>query len=211
MISENTLEIIKVILAEFSKKINHLENQYFVNKSNKYRNEDGRPICYCCPRVRHIAKYCWDRKFSCVHRKQYQPRVYPEISSLSCPSQRSTYQPNPYLVQKLTTPDNRQHQLLNDIQAKIQKLRNFQAELDQNSPRLEPSFTVPTPAATSIPSIPNHPYQQIPKEDLIAQAQTKVFPQPRNNVSCQSSYIPSRAYHSNFQSSYVPVNNCEIT
>ncbi len=211
MISENTLEIIKVILAENSKKIHHLETRYFVNRSYKYRTEDGRPICYCCLRVGHIAKYCWDRKFSCVHRKQYQPRVYPEISSLSCPSQRSTYQPNPYLVQKLPTPDNRQHQLLNDIEANIQKLRNFQAELDQNSPRLEPSFTVPNPAATSIPSIPNHPYQQIPKEDLIAQAQTKVFPQPINNVSCKSSYIPSRAYHSNFRSSYVPVNNCEIT
>ena len=34
----------------------------FVNCTNIYRTEDGQPICYCCLRVGHVAKYCWDRK-----------------------------------------------------------------------------------------------------------------------------------------------------
>jgi len=39
----------------------------FANRTNIYRCEDGRPICYCCPRVGHVAKYCWDRRYSCPH------------------------------------------------------------------------------------------------------------------------------------------------
>ena len=37
------------------------------NRTNVYRCEDGWPICYCCLRVGHVAKYCWDRNFSCSH------------------------------------------------------------------------------------------------------------------------------------------------
>ena len=39
----------------------------FANRTNVYRCEDGRPICYCCLRVGHVAKYCWDRRYSCPH------------------------------------------------------------------------------------------------------------------------------------------------
>ena len=48
----------------------------FADRTNIYRCEDGRPICYCCLRVGHVAKYCWDRRYSCPHnRPQYAPET----------------------------------------------------------------------------------------------------------------------------------------
>ena len=51
----------------------------FMNRTNVYRCEDGRPICYCCLRVGHVAKYCWDRIYSCPH-KQPKHSLSPEPS-----------------------------------------------------------------------------------------------------------------------------------
>jgi len=52
----------------------------FRDRTNIYRCEDGRPICYCCLRVGHVAKYCWDRRYSCLHATQMDHRAPPESS-----------------------------------------------------------------------------------------------------------------------------------
>ena len=52
----------RIRLAEEENRINP-----FINRTNVYRAEDGRPICYCCLRVGHVAKYCHDRMYSCYH------------------------------------------------------------------------------------------------------------------------------------------------
>ena len=50
-----------------------------------YRAEDGRPICYCCLRVCHLAKYCHNRMYSCYHlgnetTRQRMPMPTSEVS-----------------------------------------------------------------------------------------------------------------------------------
>ena len=53
----------------------------FANRTNVYRCEDGHPICYCCLRVGHVAKYFWDRRYSCPHAvvlKASQPEQAPK-------------------------------------------------------------------------------------------------------------------------------------
>ena len=47
----------------------------FLGRTNIYRCEDGRPICYCCLRVGHVAKYCWDKKYACPHASFDQPTI----------------------------------------------------------------------------------------------------------------------------------------
>jgi len=39
----------------------------FRDRTNIYGCEDDRPICYCCLRVGYVAKYCWDRRYSCPY------------------------------------------------------------------------------------------------------------------------------------------------
>ena len=49
------------IVAEMAERIKSVEERIrnpFANRTNVYRCEDGRPICYCCLRVDHEAKYC---------------------------------------------------------------------------------------------------------------------------------------------------------
>ena len=58
------------IVTEVATRIKSAEERIrnpFRNRTNVYRCEDGRPICYCCLRVGHVATYCWDRNFSCSH------------------------------------------------------------------------------------------------------------------------------------------------
>ena len=53
----------------------------FANRTNVYKCEDGRPICYCCLSVGHVGKYCWDRWYSCPHAavlKASQPGQAPK-------------------------------------------------------------------------------------------------------------------------------------
>ena len=56
-----------VAMAERTESAQRSSQSPFYNRTNIYRCEDGRPICYCCLRVGHVAKYCWDRKYSCNH------------------------------------------------------------------------------------------------------------------------------------------------
>ena len=67
---EDFKSIVIDIVAAMAERVRVAEEragQYFQDRTNIYRCEDGRPICYCCLRVGHVAKYCWDRRFSCPH------------------------------------------------------------------------------------------------------------------------------------------------
>ena len=55
----------------------------FLGRTDIYRCEDGRPICYCCLRVGHVAKYCWDRKYACPHASFDQQTVEQSSPSAS--------------------------------------------------------------------------------------------------------------------------------
>ena len=86
---EDVKDLICSVVAVVNERINVTERKSqnpFANRTNIYRCEDGRPICYCCLRVGHVAKYCWDRKYSCPHTPfvfVHQPA--PEQSPSSAP------------------------------------------------------------------------------------------------------------------------------
>ena len=70
------IDIIGVIAAHMEDKFRDAEQRLkkpFRNRTDIYRCEDGRPICFCCLRVGHVAKYCWDRKYSCHHVPPHDP------------------------------------------------------------------------------------------------------------------------------------------
>ena len=70
------LDMVSTICAEMAERVRLAEEKasnFFVNRTNVYRAEDGRPICYCCLRVGHVAKYCWDRRYSCHHNREELP------------------------------------------------------------------------------------------------------------------------------------------
>ena len=76
------LDMVSTICAEMAERVRLAEEKasnFFVNRTNVYRAEDGRPICYCCLRVGHVAKYCWDRRYSCNHNREELPvmEVFP--------------------------------------------------------------------------------------------------------------------------------------
>ena len=80
------------IVAEMAQRIKSAEERVrnpFVNRTNVYRCEDGRPICYCCLRVGHVAKYCWDRRYSRPHvsvKNPPTPEQFPQHDSLDVQS-----------------------------------------------------------------------------------------------------------------------------
>ena len=61
----------------------------FANRTNIYRCEDGRPICYCCLRVGHVAKYCWDRRYSCHHLSAADPPHHETFAPVAAADIRS--------------------------------------------------------------------------------------------------------------------------
>ena len=78
------LDMVSTICAEMAERVRLAEEKasnFFVNRTNVYRAEDGRPICYCCLRVGHVAKYCWDRRYSCRHNREELPvmKVFPPV------------------------------------------------------------------------------------------------------------------------------------
>ena len=77
MISITDFKMIVIdIVAAMAEKVRNAEEgtkNLFQNRTNIYRCEDGRPICYCCLRVGHVAKYCWDRRYSCPHASVMKP------------------------------------------------------------------------------------------------------------------------------------------
>ena len=79
------------IVTEVAERIKSAEERIrnpFTNRTNVYRCEDGRPICYCCLRVGHVAKYCWDRNFSCSHVSCVgsSPPASVPVASINVPS-----------------------------------------------------------------------------------------------------------------------------
>eukprot|EP00112_Aurelia_sp_Birch-Aquarium-sp1_P019483 Seg4825.4 transcript_id=Seg4825.4/GoldUCD/mRNA.D3Y31 product="hypothetical protein" protein_id=Seg4825.4/GoldUCD/D3Y31 len=68
-----TLSIVK----EFSRHLSQIQsenkNNQFSNRTNVYRTDDGKPICYCCLTVRHVAKYCRHRLYSVPHALNLKP------------------------------------------------------------------------------------------------------------------------------------------
>ena len=67
---EDVKDLIISVVAAMVDKVRMAEERTkypFANRTNIYRCEDGRPICYCCLRVGHVAKYCWEKRYSCCH------------------------------------------------------------------------------------------------------------------------------------------------
>ena len=67
---EDVKSLVIDIVAAMTERLRIVEEEAgmsFRNRTNIYRCEDGRPVCYCCLRVGHVAKYCWDRRYSCPH------------------------------------------------------------------------------------------------------------------------------------------------
>ena len=66
------LEILCSVVDAMANRMQTAENEKrnpFITRTNIYRAEDGRPICYCCLKVGHVAKYCWDRMYSRPHNQ----------------------------------------------------------------------------------------------------------------------------------------------
>ena len=64
------VDVVSTVVANMNDRVNAAEERIqnpFANRTNIYRCEDGQPICYCCLRVGHVAKYCRHRKYSCQH------------------------------------------------------------------------------------------------------------------------------------------------
>ena len=83
---EDFKSIVLDIVAAMAERVRVAEERagnYFQDRTNIYRCEDGRPICYCCLRVGHVAKYCWDRRFSCPHASFDQPTREPSFPGAS--------------------------------------------------------------------------------------------------------------------------------
>ena len=65
-----TMDVVHSIVDAVLEQVTVAEKQWrspFANHTNIYKTDDGRPICYCCLRVGHVAKYYWDRGFLCHH------------------------------------------------------------------------------------------------------------------------------------------------
>ena len=80
---EDFKSVVTDIVAAMAERVRMAEEKArntFQNRTNIYRCEDGRPICYCCLRVGHVAKYCWDRRYSCRHASFRAPIHLPEPS-----------------------------------------------------------------------------------------------------------------------------------
>eukprot|EP00112_Aurelia_sp_Birch-Aquarium-sp1_P001717 Seg1187.4 transcript_id=Seg1187.4/GoldUCD/mRNA.D3Y31 product="hypothetical protein" protein_id=Seg1187.4/GoldUCD/D3Y31 len=71
------LDIILSIVKEFSRHMSQIQsenkNNQFSNRTTVYRTDDGQPICYCCLKVGHVAKYCRHRLYSVPHNLNLKP------------------------------------------------------------------------------------------------------------------------------------------
>ena len=77
------LDIFRTVVGTMAERVRAAEEALrnpFVNRTDIYRCEDGRPICYCCLKVGHVAKYCWNRRYSCFHVSLMDHRTPPEPS-----------------------------------------------------------------------------------------------------------------------------------
>ena len=84
---EDVKDLICSVAAAVTKRITVAKRKSrnpLANPTNIYRCEDGRPISFWCLRVGHVAKYCWDRRFSCCHAP-FANQPAPEQSSASAP------------------------------------------------------------------------------------------------------------------------------
>jgi len=77
---KSVLKAVVVAMVERVKEAEERNQNSFVDRTNIYRCEDGRPICYCCLRVGHVAKYCWDRKYTYPHATHMDHKAPPESS-----------------------------------------------------------------------------------------------------------------------------------
>ena len=80
---EDFKSVVTDIVAAMAERVRMAEEKArntFQNRTNIYRCEDGRLICYCCLRVGHVAKYCWDRRYSSSHASFRDQIPLPEPS-----------------------------------------------------------------------------------------------------------------------------------
>ena len=71
-VKDIVLDVVRNVVIAMDERVKAAEERAqnpFAYRTNIYRCEDGRPICYCCLRVGHVAKYCRDRMYSCPHNK----------------------------------------------------------------------------------------------------------------------------------------------
>ena len=115
---EFVIDVVSSVISTMNERIRLAEENArnpFVNRTTIYRTEDGQPICYCCLRVGHVAKYCWDRKYSCSH-----------VPSHDLP-QAETFAPvAAYDVEHLGK----------DMNQLVEELRNIAHDMDQPRPSL---------------------------------------------------------------------------
>ena len=71
-VKDIVLDVVRNVVIAMGERVKAAEERAqnpFAYRTNIYRCEDGRPICYCCLRVGHVTKYCRDRMYSCPHNK----------------------------------------------------------------------------------------------------------------------------------------------
>ena len=113
---KSVLDLVRTVVAAMAEKVREAEDQArnpFLNRTKVYRCEDGRPICYCCLRVGHVAKYCWDRTFSCPH-----------VSVVDLPPPANSFVGAPVDVQSLGRDVDRLLKDLHGIVHELEKPRN---------------------------------------------------------------------------------------
>ena len=127
---KSVLDLVRTVVAAMAEKVRAAEEQArnpFLNRTNVYRCEDGRPICYCCLRVGHVAKYCWDRRYSCPH-----------VSGVNSPPQATSFPGAPVDIQSLGR----------DVDTLLEDLHGIVHELEETR---KPIRTVATETPESIP------------------------------------------------------------
>ena len=131
---EIMMDIISTIVAEMTEKMRLAEEKArnpFYNRTNVYRAEDGRPICFCCLKVGHVAKYCWNRKFSCQHV------VNEDLSQEHPPSSSN----RSFLVASLNVVDRHADFDINSLERQVNELKGITKEVQQiQTPRSQNAF-----------------------------------------------------------------------
>ncbi len=119
-VADLTITIVK----EFCKGIHKLQSgpqrRQFAIRTNIYRAEDGRPICYCCLKVGNVAKYCWNRKFSCQHFRQSYDAIFTGNSSAS----------DTFVVASLTDDTDRKIMTQREFEEKMKDLQYIVEEIE---------------------------------------------------------------------------------
>ena len=148
---EDFKSIVLDIVAAMAERVRVTEERagnYFQDRTNIYRCEDGRPICYCCLRVGHVAKYCWDRRFSCPHTSFDQPTREPSFPGASVDVESLGRDVNRLLneLQGIT----RDLELSNTMPFRAEDMR-VQTDVIERSPQLSPRY--PTIEMPNIPEM----------------------------------------------------------